>query len=668
MKIGVIHGVNCIGGMEIGILQLAELLHESYDTWFAVNQRSFWSDADANKLDKRITRTPVRLVDWDDVEQELADTDIIIVGQWHFMREDISVEALMNVPLKFELSGVKAEMVPRHQEYQPDFFITTTGSVTQAQSRHRNLPINRFITIPGVPVPLPKLGEPHAHDGIYFLNVCRHAPLKDLATLVRAFKDIPGAEHRLIMVGDGPTSESVQELASDDSRIKFAGFVDSPDKLDAIYRRADCFVQTSLWEGSSRSLKEAMAYGLPIIATRTGGTPEIIRHLRDAILFKVGDATELTYWMGNMIGDALLRDKLGAAARRRIEDLNASARSILLNIVGRGSCGEDILGNGRIAITVIMPAHNCAQFIDESVMSVLSQKDAPPFELVIVDDGSTDNTLGVAREIAVADGRVRIISTRHLGVVAARNLAAETARGFALLPVDADDRLSDGAMVAMWKAFSNNKFQKVIYGNVEMFGGDHEPVLRDLHEYDFENILRHASIPVTVMHSKAMWAQIGGWDEAFEDGMEDWEYNIRLGIAGHCGINIGITTLQWRQRQDARSKTMDRSEIVKRIREKHARVYQGERSAMCCGGRRPGGPPPARGTDTLSPPAPLTPDQIVTVKYTGSRSGGFGVLGRVSGRRYRIPGSGGTFAVASVDVRFFKSFNRGRDFVEVTTE
>lgn len=90
-------------------------------------------------------------------------------------------------------------------------------------------------------------------------------------------------------------------------------------------------------------------------------------------------------------------------------------------------------------ITIITPAYNVAEYVGETIASVLAQTE-PRFEYLVVDDGSDDGTLAIARDAQECDPRVRVIEGRHAGSSAARNLGLVEARGEFIAFCDADDR------------------------------------------------------------------------------------------------------------------------------------------------------------------------------------------------------------------------------------
>lgn len=91
-------------------------------------------------------------------------------------------------------------------------------------------------------------------------------------------------------------------------------------------------------------------------------------------------------------------------------------------------------------ISVVVPSYNQAQYLPECIESVLGQG-LQPYEIIVVDDGSTDNSLEIARKYPV-----KVISQTNRGLSAARNTGLMNATGEYILPLDADDKLCEGAI------------------------------------------------------------------------------------------------------------------------------------------------------------------------------------------------------------------------------
>ena len=117
--------------------------------------------------------------------------------------------------------------------------------------------------------------------------VGRLAPQKDVGTLLEAFARL-AAGTRLLLVGDGPDRAALQRRAlAFGSRVQFAGFVPHA-AVPAVLQHVDLFVLPSLYEDLSSALIEAMAAGLPVVATRVGGTADLVHDGVNGLLVPPG--------------------------------------------------------------------------------------------------------------------------------------------------------------------------------------------------------------------------------------------------------------------------------------------------------------------------------------------------------------------------------------------
>ena len=170
--------------------------------------------------------------------------------------------------------------------------------------------------------PPPRAGEGQARCVIG--SVGRMAAVKNYPSLVRAFirlcQQSPNpAGLRLVIVGEGPVRAECQALIDDAGLTDQALFPgdrsDTPDWL----RSFDVFVLPSLGEGISNTILEAMSTGLPVIATRVGGTPELVDEGKTGMMFTPGDVDDLTRILAAYAADPARRQREGLAARARIE-------------------------------------------------------------------------------------------------------------------------------------------------------------------------------------------------------------------------------------------------------------------------------------------------------------------------------------------------------------
>ena len=96
-------------------------------------------------------------------------------------------------------------------------------------------------------------------------------------------------------------------------------------------------------------------------------------------------------------------------------------------------------------VSIIMPVYNAEEYLASSIESILAQS-VKDFELLLINDGSTDNSPAICREYALKDSRVRLFSKPNGGVSSARNMGLDEARGEWVMFVDSDDWLTEDAL------------------------------------------------------------------------------------------------------------------------------------------------------------------------------------------------------------------------------
>ncbi|MGE5324952.1 MAG: glycosyltransferase [Actinomycetota bacterium] len=195
-----------------------------------------------------------------------------------------------------------------------------------------------------------------APDDFVIGAVGRMVPIKDYPTLVRAagMLEAKVPNLKLLLVGDGPEFNRINDLTR--SIPELHGHVipagrssDVPGLLAAM----DVFVQTSLREGMSNTLLEAMATGLPAVVTRVGGNPEVVDEGVTGWLFAPGDVGDLSGLLLRLANEPGSRAFAGQAARRRIlqmfshETMLESYRTLYLELMEKRDLNrsKDSAGN-----------------------------------------------------------------------------------------------------------------------------------------------------------------------------------------------------------------------------------------------------------------------------------------------------------------------------------
>jgi phosphatidylinositol alpha-1,6-mannosyltransferase len=165
--------------------------------------------------------------------------------------------------------------------------------------------------------------RPEHHDGepLRLLCVGRLIERKGQHHLIEAVRRLvdSGIDVRLELVGTGDALDENRALAERlrvTDRVTFAGYV-RRQEIAARYTAADVFVLPSYNEGMSVATLEAMAAGLPIVATRTGGTPELIEEGVNGFTFDWADVDTLTGYLATLAQYRDLARRMGAASRAR---------------------------------------------------------------------------------------------------------------------------------------------------------------------------------------------------------------------------------------------------------------------------------------------------------------------------------------------------------------
>ncbi|MCP4749998.1 MAG: glycosyltransferase [Proteobacteria bacterium] len=127
-----------------------------------------------------------------------------------------------------------------------------------------------------------------------------------------------GSNIHMIIIGDGPLRSDLQERIDKERMNDHFFLAGRKDNVNDYLSALDIFALTSDFEGISNTILEAMAVGLPVIASNVGGNPEIVSGGRTGLLFEAGDVDQFKEVANRLILDNALREKMGAAARNDI--------------------------------------------------------------------------------------------------------------------------------------------------------------------------------------------------------------------------------------------------------------------------------------------------------------------------------------------------------------
>jgi glycosyltransferase involved in cell wall biosynthesis len=187
--------------------------------------------------------------------------------------------------------------------------------------------IRALVVHPGVDlVPVPASSGNRAAIG----TVGRLEPVKRLDRLISAAAKLRPRfpSLRVLIAGDGASRPDLERLARDLSlgdAVEFAGW---RDDVANFHRELGVFCVPSEHEGFGLAALEAMASGLPVVASRVGGLPELVEDGRTGFLVPAGDVDALADRIGRLLDDGELRARMGAAATRAVEERFTTDRMV----------------------------------------------------------------------------------------------------------------------------------------------------------------------------------------------------------------------------------------------------------------------------------------------------------------------------------------------------
>ncbi len=143
-------------------------------------------------------------------------------------------------------------------------------------------------------------------------------------------------------------------------------------------------------------------------------------------------------------------------------------------------------------VSVIMPVYNCARYVKEAIRSVLAQS-YPHFELIVVDDGSKDETRAIVKELAEEDGRIRLLcNPENMGVAKTRNRGLEQSVGEYVAFLDGDDVWLPEKLERQL-ALMRQTGADIVYSSYAIVDGEGRPIKEDYlvpESTDFEQLLK----------------------------------------------------------------------------------------------------------------------------------------------------------------------------------
>lgn len=280
---------------------------------------------------------------------------------------------------------------------------------------------------------------------------------------------------------------------------------------------------------------EALAAGVPVLGYAFGGTADLVEHGVTGYLVRPGDLDGL--WTG-LLHILEHRDAMSTAARE------AASRYTWDRVMRQYADLYRRVAEERKAaatgVSVVITNYNYGEYLDEAITSVLNQT-YPPEEIIIVDDGSTDNSGAVAARW-VSDGTVSLLSQSNQGVAAARNAGIAQATQPFIVCLDADDALDPQYVAVCRDALLANPGLGIAYTGLSLYRDGQLTLNAWPPDFDWEaQTTPHNPpsncIPCAAMFRRSMWERAGGYKQVYAPA-EDTEFFTRGLAAGFTARKV----------------------------------------------------------------------------------------------------------------------------------
>jgi glycosyltransferase involved in cell wall biosynthesis len=229
--------------------------------------------------------------------------------------------------------------------------------------------------------------------------------------------------------------------------------------------------------------------------------------------------------------------------------------------------------NLKVAISIIIPVFNASKYLEDCLNSALNQTFVN-FEVICVNDGSTDDSLEILEKYARKDHRIKIINQKNSGVISSRNNAIKLAQGKYIYPLDSDDKITPNCLEELLRIIINEDCA-VVTSEVELFGKKKGKLnlqeITNVNMYSYLNCIVNSSL-----YEKKYWQNYGGYDEKFKNGLEDFDFYLNFLDDNQKIYRVPKILFFYRQKKSEESRNSNAAsfkDLYKLLRKKHPRIW-----------------------------------------------------------------------------------------------
>ena len=211
-------------------------------------------------------------------------------------------------------------------------------------------------------------------------------------------------------------------------------------------------------------------------------------------------------------------------------------------------------------VSVVIPCYNQGHFIREAIASVEGVPEKDLYEVIIVNDGSTDADT-IAQMRALEQEGYRVVNQSNAGLGAARNSGIRESKGEYILPLDSDNRIRSEYIGEGIRILDSNQAVSVVYGDLEYFG--EEVGRREVGAFSLQRQMLSNSIDACAVYRRSCWVNLGGYDERMPAmGFEDWDFWLRIAFSGGRFHYVRKVLFDYRCRSGSMVRSVDKQQYV----------------------------------------------------------------------------------------------------------
>ncbi len=227
-----------------------------------------------------------------------------------------------------------------------------------------------------------------------------------------------------------------------------------------------------------------------------------------------------------------------------------------------------------IDVSIIVPVYNMEEFLTETLDSI-EKAIAPPLtmEVIVINDGSTDGSLALARDYAARHEHIRVLTQPNAGLASARNHAIREATGRYIFPLDADDLLGIGFLEEAVRTLDEHPEVKVVCGSNVFFGAKQGPWR--LPRFSRSLLARRNLICASALYRRTDWEQTGGYCE-YIVCYEDWDFWISILKGGGEVVRLQCPAIHYRIRSGSMRVRgrKQKCEVIDTLNSRHADFFE----------------------------------------------------------------------------------------------